>query len=136
MPEEKRKAPYGFYVIWTLSLAGILIISIVFLYMGISGLNQSTGESILNIIMGIAGLGIAARVGYDMFRARMSFKEEAFEVLTELYCESCGEKMVREFREGDYVGKLSEDDRCPKCQRSPSIAAIYSRTPKGKEKRF
>lgn len=136
MPEEKRKIPYGFYIIWMLSLAGILIISIVFLYLGISNLSGSTiGESALNIIMGIAGLGIAAKVGYDMFRTRMSFREEAFEVLTELLCMECGERFSRPFKEGDYVGKISEE-KCPKCQGYSSIAVIYSKTPKGKEKKY
>lgn len=136
MAEEKRKVPYGFYLIWILSLAGILIISTVFLYLGLSNLSETTGESILNTIMGIAGLGIAAKVGYDMFRARISLKEEVFEVLTELKCENCGEKISREFKEGDYVGKLSEDTRCPKCRSTPYIVAIYSRTPRGKEKKY
>ncbi len=135
MSDGKKKVPYGFYIIWVLSLAGILIISTVFLYLGLSNLKEITGESFLNIIMGIAGLGIAAKVGYDMFKARISLKEEAFEVLTELLCVICGEKILREFKEGDYVGKVSEDV-CPKCQSSPSIVAIYSRTPKGKEKRY
>lgn len=136
MPEEKRKIPYGFYVIWLLSLAGILIISMVFLYLGINSMGGSNiGESVLNIVMGIAGLGIAAKVGYDMFRTRMSFKEETFEVLTELLCDECGEKFSRSFREGDYVGKPSED-KCPKCQSYSFVVAIYSRTPKGKEKKY
>ncbi|MEM3371216.1 MAG: hypothetical protein QXO55_01185 [Candidatus Korarchaeum sp.] len=134
--DGKRKVPYGFYIIWILSLAGILIISTVFLYLGLSNLSGSTGESILNIVMGVAGLGIAAKVGYDMLRARVSFKEEVFEVLTELRCGNCGEKISREFREGDYVGKILAETRCPKCQNSLSIIAIYSRTPKGKEKKY
>lgn len=136
MVEEKRKIPYGFYIIWILSLTGILIISAVFLYLGLSNLGKSTGESILNIVMGIAGMGIAAKVGYDMLRARMSFREEVFEVLTELRCENCGEKILREFKEGDYVGKVSGEIKCPKCQNSLSIMAIYSKTPKGKEKKY
>lgn len=135
MVEEKRKVPYGFYIIWVLSLAGILVISTLFLYLGLSNFERSTGDSFLNIIMGIAGLGIAAKVGYDMFKARISLKEEAFEVITELRCLSCGENLSREFMEGDYVGKMA-DARCPRCENPLSVVAIYSRTPKGKEKRY
>jgi len=137
MSEEKKKIPIGFYLLWIASLAGILIISVVFLYLGFMSLSGGNmGESILNVIMGIAGLGIAAKVGYDMFRARVSFKEEAFEVLSELKCENCGEKIVRNFKEGDFVGAVSEEDKCPKCQQPALIVSIYSRTPKGKEKKY
>jgi hypothetical protein len=138
MPEEeKKKIPIGFYLLWIASLTGILIISLVFLYLGFTSLRGGNmGESFLNIVMGIAGLGIAAKVGYDMLRTRMSFKEEIFEVLSELMCESCGEKLIRDFKEGDYVGAVSEGDKCPKCQRPALIVSIYSRTPKGKEKKY
>jgi hypothetical protein len=137
MSEEKKKVPIGFYLLWIASLAGILIISVVFLYLGLTSLSGGNmGESILNVVMGIAGLGIAAKVGYDMLRTRMSFKEETFEVLSELKCGNCGEKIVREFKEGDFVGAVSEGDKCPKCQQPALIANIYSRTPKGKEKKY
>lgn len=51
-------------------------------------------------------------------------KEPEKRVVTVLRCPKCGYKKIREFREGDYVGKIV-DEKCPKCNVSLVIDAIY-----------
>ncbi len=132
----KKRATTGFYLFWVASMVGIVLISILFFYMGISSLQEgNTTDAILNIVMGVAGMGIAVKVAYDMAKARLAYQEEQQEILTELHCTSCGRKMLRAFREGDFVGRLSDQDKCPKCGAPMLVVSIFAKIPKkAKEK--
>ncbi len=135
MSEEKKGTPMGFYVFWAASMVGIVLISLLFFYMGIMALESgNTNDALLNIIMGIAGMGIAVKVAYDLAKARLAFQEEKQEILTELHCPSCGRKMLRPFKEGDFVGKVSQDDPCPQCNAPMIILSIFARSPKQRGK--
>ncbi|MDK2372695.1 MAG: hypothetical protein QI197_04885 [Candidatus Korarchaeota archaeon] len=132
---NKKGAPTGFYLFWIASMVGIVLISVLFFYMGFSSLQEgNTNDAILNIVMGVAGMGIAVKVAYDMAKARLAYQEEHQEIFTELHCTNCGRKMLRTFKEGDFVGKLSTDDKCPKCGSSMLIVSIFAKTPKQKAK--
>ena len=57
-------------------------------------------------------------------------------IKTELICSGCGLKEIREFKEGDYVGKLT-DEKCRRCGNLLKINLIYSiETKKEKRKLF
>ena len=47
----------------------------------------------------------------------------AFRVLTEIVCQSCGLREVREFKEGDFIFKEVGD--CPRCQGKLLITSIF-----------
>jgi len=53
-----------------------------------------------------------------------SKKEPEKRIVTLLRCPSCGYTKTREFREGDFVGKVTEE-KCPKCGENMVIDAIY-----------
>lgn len=53
-----------------------------------------------------------------------SKKEAEKRIVTVLRCPRCGYKKTREFKEGDYVGKIV-DEKCPKCDARLVIDAIY-----------
>lgn len=131
--EKKGGTPMGFYLFWMASMVGIILISLLFIYLGYSSLGKGNmNDAILNLVMGVAGMGIAAKVAYDMAKARIAFREERQEIYTELHCTSCGRKMLRSFKEGDVIGKLSLDDRCPKCGSPMLIVSIFAKSPKAK----
>lgn len=46
-------------------------------------------------------------------------------IKTELICLECGLKEVRDFKEGDYVSKITEE-KCKKCGKPLKINLIYS----------
>ncbi len=130
--EEKQLL--GAYLLWALILVVISLISLAFIYLGWdSMLNQ---EDYVNgpfyLLMGIAGLGIAGKIAYDMSKMRAQKEEREQKIFTHLECVNCGWKLEREFREGDYVGRVSPNDKCPKCGSSMRVMAIYTRV---KEKR-
>ncbi len=47
------------------------------------------------------------------------------EIHTELMCIECGFKEIRKFREGDYIGKTT-DEKCKKCGAPVHINLIYT----------
>ncbi len=136
MSEDKKRISFGFYAFWAASMVGIVLISLLFFYLGIQSLESNDmNNALLNILMGIAGIGIAIKVAYDMAKARLAFQEEKQDVLTELHCPKCGRKMLRPFKEGDYVGKVAQD-KCPQCGTSMVIVSIFAKVPKQKKKFF
>lgn len=133
--EKSRKGntPTGFYLLWIASTVSIVLISALFIYLGYSSIERgNTNEAIPNFIMGVAGMGIAVKVAYDVAKARMSYQEDRQEISVELSCTSCGRKMLRPFKEGDFVGKLSIEDRCPKCGSPMLMVSIFAKAPKAK----
>ena len=130
MSTGRRKTGLGFYAFWLVSFLGIAAVSFVFFYLGVEALmRNSTNEALLNLLMGFAGTGIAVKVAHDMFRARKAMMEEEQEVFTELSCPECGRKVIREFRDGEFVGGIV-DDRCPRCGVPLLVVKIYTKAPK------
>jgi len=56
-------------------------------------------------------------------RRRLEFTKPI--VKTELVCNKCGFKEVRDFKEGDYVSKKSSE-KCKKCGGDMIVNLIYS----------
>ncbi len=48
------------------------------------------------------------------------------DIKTALICTSCGTKTIREFREGDYISKEADSEKCPRCGGPLVIDAIYT----------
>jgi ribosomal protein L37E len=46
-------------------------------------------------------------------------------IKTELICSSCGFKEIREFHEGDYISK-DTDEKCKRCGENMKVNLIYS----------
>ncbi len=134
MPEEKSKIPTSAYLIWIVALVATLLVSLLLIYMGIDSFTKNDlANGAFNMLMGVAGIGIAIKLAYDLSKMKLAYEEEKQEFLTELKCTACGRKMLRPFREGDYVGKVSGEDRCPQCDSSMVLTAIFARTPSKKK---
>ncbi|BEP17043.1 hypothetical protein PYJP_03950 [Pyrofollis japonicus] len=58
--------------------------------------------------------------------SRKKDKEEQ-KVVTVLKCPQCGYVKKREFREGDFIGKIV-DEKCPHCGVNLVVDAIYAET--------
>ena len=56
-------------------------------------------------------------------------------IKTELICLGCGLKEIRDFKEGDYVGKVT-DEKCRRCGNSLKINLIYSIETKKKRRKL
>ncbi len=134
MSAEDKQDLLGAYLLWALILVVISLISMAFIYLGWDSLlNQNDYvNGPFYILMGVAGLGIAGKIAYDMSKMRSQKEDREQKVFTHLECTNCGWKLEREFREGDFVGRISPNDKCPKCGSPMRIMAIYTRV---KEKR-
>jgi len=64
----------------------------------------------------------------DIFRKRRLFTIYKPIVKTELFCKRCDIKIIRDFKEGDYIFKVT-DERCKKCGEPMIILAIYDVSP-------
>ncbi|MCD6244970.1 MAG: hypothetical protein J7J65_07060 [Candidatus Korarchaeota archaeon] len=130
MPEEKSKIPTSAYLMWIVALVATLLVSLLLIYMGVDSLTkEDLANGAFNMLMGVAGIGIAIKLAYDLSKMKLAYEEEKQEFLAELKCTDCGRKMLRPFKEGDYVGKISDEDRCPQCSSSMVLTAIFARTP-------
>ncbi len=76
------------------------------------------------LIMGLIGMAFSAYVLLQIRRLKRLIALKAQPVLTIISCFTCGFKVVRDFRRGDYIFK-EIDDPCPKCSKRMTISAIY-----------
>jgi len=56
--------------------------------------------------------------------------KRAINIHTLLKCTECEKEVERPFKQGDYIGKLSSKDKCPKCGSKMYVHLIYSAVPK------
>ena len=85
------------------------------------------------LVLGLLAVFIVLMI-YTLFSFFTSRKPPAPppKILTRISCVSGNHSEVREFREGDYVGK--EVGKCPKCGAPLLIVAVYSETfPQGRK---
>ena len=78
-------------------------------------------QSILTILMLALTLTL---IYYVMVKTSVRKKEEKFVTKTIVKCFSCDNVEEREFRKGDYIGKIVGE--CPKCRGTMYIYAIFS----------
>ena len=109
-------APLLGVIFSALSMA-FLIVSIIEIFRG----NEETG---LYFLVAAVALTCASWLTSRSVRtAREVPVIRSFRVITEVSCEACGFREVREFREGDYIFK--EVGACPKCGGKLVITSIY-----------
>ncbi len=84
------------------------------------------------LILGLLAVFVVLVV-YTLFSFVTSRKPPAVppKILTKIVCASGNHSEVREFKEGDYVGK--EVGKCPKCGSPLLIVAVYSEVQSVKE---
>lgn len=76
-------------------------------------INIDIYTSIIPVVLTVA---VVAVLFYVVSRDLKSMTTASGRVITEyvtLRCPSCGYVKVREFRIGDYVGKVDEEEKCP-----------------------
>jgi len=80
--------------------------------------------SIMSYVYSILGL-IVMSFGFALLTAGRP-KEEKLPppTVTEIRCNECDFKEIRDFKKGDYVLKSAED-ACPKCQKGMTIEGVY-----------
>jgi hypothetical protein len=85
------------------------------------------------MIIGVAGF---AAMGFMFFRTRAIVKSKLdvpkVDVLTTLECQKCDEKVVREFKRGDYVFK--DEAPCTKCDGRMIITRVHRKKKTEKER--
>jgi len=77
-----------------------------------------------NIIFIVLILLIAFLLFGDMLKKSSTLKLAKPLIKTELVCTSCGLKVIRDFKEGDYISK-EDDNKCKKCGGTLKIEKIY-----------
>mgnify|MGYP000226889987 CR=1 FL=1 len=109
-------APIVGLVLSALSVA-LLVVSII---------EVLKGEETMAIYLLLAAIALTS-VSWLISRTLRAPREKpsirAFRVLTEITCQSCGLREVREFREGDFIFK--EVGSCPRCQGKLLITSIF-----------
>ena len=86
------------------------------------------------VILVAIALIVSLMVLYVIMIAFATRKQERVvppKILTKIVCASGNHSEVREFKEGDYVGK--EVGKCPKCGSPLLIVAVYSEVQSVKE---
>lgn len=81
------------------------------------------------ILLGLMLLLVFILTIMDSARRRRRFKFELPKIKTELKCLSCGLKEIRDFKQGDYISKLT-GEKCKRCGGDLTILSIYTITPK------
>jgi len=112
----------------------ILVLSLASIYEGINYyMENDSASGSLYLTVGVTFLAISTYILFQT-RQRVLRLGAAMQPLnTTLECQKCGFKNIRDFQQGDYVFKRTED-QCPKCnEKTMSIGAIF-REVKEKEK--
>ncbi len=115
---ERLTAPY---LLPALVIVGLMMI-IALLFITLAA--KTEGEhDIIWAMLGFAAILIVAMQMLEMIKARRAALEERRAINTVVECQSCGEKLVRDFQRGDYIGK---EEKCMKCGGRASVTLIYS----------
>jgi len=101
-------------------LIGIALAAVGFILL-FFGMNDPT---VLSYVYSILGL-IIMSIGFALLTAGRP-KEEKLPppTVTEIRCNDCDFKEIRDFKKGDYILKPVED-ACPKCQTGMTIEGVY-----------
>ena len=62
---------------------------------------------------------------FDSTKKRRRFRFELPQIKTELICVSCGLREIRNFKEDDYISKIT-DEKCKKCGGNLKVHLIYA----------
>ncbi|MFX1482874.1 MAG: hypothetical protein ACFFCP_06765 [Promethearchaeota archaeon] len=96
-------AAAGFFILWT---------------------SMGTSDS-LSLLWSFVGMFVMA-MGFALLTSgsRQKEKKPPPPTVTEIRCNSCDFKEIRDFKKGDYVLK-SVEAACPKCQSAMTIEGVY-----------
>ncbi len=96
-------AAAGFFILWT---------------------GMGTNDA-LSYVWSFVGMFVMA-MGFALLTSgsRQKEKKPPPPTVTEIRCDSCDFKEIRDFQKGDYVLKLVEAT-CPKCQNAMTIEGVY-----------
>ena len=85
------------------------------------GMNDTSGLSIVYSFVGllIASMGFAILTG-----GRPKEEKPPPPTVTEIRCNDCEFREIRDFKKGDYILKVVEE-KCPKCQTGMTIEGVY-----------
>ena len=135
MSEEKepktKRSPLILFAVITV----ILLLSLVFLIYAFEAFaNSGFYDGLWLAVIGIIGL-VVSTYGFSLlFQARKAAPQlilKPQKVLTEVLCQKCGFKNVREFQRGDYI--LQDSETCPKCNEKMVVDSIYREAKKEKK---
>jgi len=87
------------------------------------GMDPSVGS--LSFVLFVVGL-VVMSVGFGLLTARKQKKEEkaSLPTVTEIRCNGCDFKEIRDYEKGDYILKPLEM-KCPKCSGKMTIEGVY-----------
>ena len=115
---EKPTTPY---LLSTLVMVGLMMILALFF---ITLAAKTEGErNIIWAMLGFAAVLIVTMQMLEVIKARRAALEERRAISTVVECHRCGEKLVRDFQRGDYIGK---EEECRKCGGRAMVTLIYS----------
>ena len=128
MGEEENSQGKRSPLILLAVISVILIVSVVFLVFAFAEFASGTGlgNGLWLAVIGIIGLVVSTYGVSVLFQARKAVPPlilKPQKVFTEVLCQKCGFKNVRDFQRGDYI--LQDIETCPKCNEKMVIDSIY-----------
>ena len=122
-PPQRKRSPIILFTVISI----ILLLSLVFLIFAFDAFRYSRFyDGLWLSVISIIGL-VVSTYGFSLvFQARKAVPQlilKPQKVLTEVLCQKCGFKNVRDFQRGDYI--LQDSETCPKCNEKMLIDSIY-----------
>jgi hypothetical protein len=85
------------------------------------GMNDTSGLSFVYSLLGL----VVMSFGFALLTSGRQKEEKVPPpTVTEIRCNDCDFKEIRDFKKGDYILK-SVEDACPKCQTGMTIEGVY-----------
>ena len=101
-------------------LIGILLAAVGFVLL-FFGMSNTTLMSYVYSFMGL----VVMSIGFALLNSgRPKEEKPPIPTVTEIRCNSCDFKEIRDFKKGDYILK-SVEEACPKCQSGMTIEGVY-----------
>ena len=127
MSEEKHGESYMIVFLFIISIS--VLLGAVLIWVGLQGSSSGSLNSMIQFLLGITTIAVAAKMMSDLMETKKKEKEHKYDIVTVLQCRSCGTKMERPTRDGEYVGMVA-GEKCQKCgANSMIIRFIYCKTP-------
>jgi len=102
----------------------MLMLSLIFLYLGYIQYANGSADSMTYLMTGAFG-ALLATYGIMQLRRKTAYLHLLdFNIVTTTECQKCGFKSLRRFERGDHVFKPA--DKCPKCNEAMMITSIHS----------
>ena len=123
MSSKRRRLSTGFFVLFLVAMAFLIVISVSSLYLGYTLYVEGAEGYMVYLITGAFGLILAVYGANQMKKHIVVIQPIEFNVITVTECNKCGFRNMRKFEIGDYV--LKTHGKCPKCESSMLITSIY-----------